>query len=93
MLPYEKRPWTTSALCRDYPTNLWFPTARTSYKDRRFALEICSNCPVKDPCLEYSLVWKIEYGIWGGLSYRDRALVRKKRNKSKRLSVVPESCA
>lgn len=36
------------------------------------ALLLCAICPVRDDCLDYSLVNHIEYGIWGGLNYRKR---------------------
>lgn len=43
------------------------------------ARNICRNCPLRLPCLEYALENKFNYGIWGGLSYRERLEFQKVR--------------
>jgi hypothetical protein len=36
------------------------------------ARQVCARCPVRRPCLEYALSNRIAYGIWGGLTERER---------------------
>lgn len=36
------------------------------------ARAICKDCPVRIACLQFALDNKFNYGIWGGLSYRER---------------------
>ena len=37
--------------------------------------ESCATCPVLLPCRAYTIVRREVYGVWGGLSERDRARV------------------
>jgi WhiB family redox-sensing transcriptional regulator len=43
------------------------------------ARRICASCPVKDPCLEHALSNRIDHGVWGGTSERERRRILKKR--------------
>jgi len=36
------------------------------------AVETCVGCPVRQQCLDYALARDERFGIWGGLSYRQR---------------------
>lgn len=36
------------------------------------ARKVCKRCPVTSDCLEYALAEQITYGMWGGLSPRQR---------------------
>ena len=36
------------------------------------ARQVCARCPVRQACLEYALSNRITYGIWGGLTERER---------------------
>jgi WhiB family redox-sensing transcriptional regulator len=51
------------------------------------ARQICATCPTKEPCLEYALANRIEHGVWGGCSERERRCILKRR----RLAVLSES--
>ena len=54
----------------DHEPELWFsegPTTRT-----RTALALCEDCPVRRLCLAYALVFREEFGVWGGLAVDDR---------------------
>ena len=42
------------------------------YEVQKIAKSICATCPVKGKCLRYAVDNKIDYGIWGGMSARDR---------------------
>lgn len=43
------------------------------------AKNICSRCPVRNLCLDYALEFKIEHGIWGGYTERERRNIAAKR--------------
>jgi WhiB family redox-sensing transcriptional regulator len=44
------------------------------------AREACGRCPVREECLEFGL--NEFYGIWGGLTFRDRQRLRKARRRA-----------
>jgi WhiB family redox-sensing transcriptional regulator len=43
------------------------------------ARAICKGCPVTSQCLEYALEERIEHGVWGGCSERERRRILKRR--------------
>ena len=43
------------------------------------ARKICRDCPVKGTCLEYALEQRIDHGVWGGCSERERRRILKRR--------------
>ena len=43
------------------------------------AKRICETCSERTPCLEYALVHRIDHGVWGGTSERQRRRILKKR--------------
>jgi hypothetical protein len=44
----------------------------------REAKKICTGCEVKAQCLEYALANDERFGIWGGLSERERRRLRRR---------------
>jgi WhiB family redox-sensing transcriptional regulator len=46
------------------------------------AKRICATCPVKEPCLEYALEYRIDHGVWGGTTERQRRRILRKRGHS-----------
>lgn len=65
----EEQPWEAGALCAQTDPNAFFPEKGFSSKE---AKAICGACPVQEECLAYALENKIRFGIWGGLSERER---------------------
>jgi WhiB family redox-sensing transcriptional regulator len=71
--------WRAHAACRSVDSELFFsaegegPRAR-SRRERR-AKRVCAACPVAVPCRTYALAHREPYGVWGGLSERDRAAI------------------
>jgi WhiB family transcriptional regulator, redox-sensing transcriptional regulator len=61
--------WMALAKCRDMDPSLFFPSDAGG---ERTAQRICAVCPVKIPCLEYSLDNRMDDGVWGGRSERER---------------------
>jgi hypothetical protein len=48
-------------------------------EDYRQARKICFQCPYREPCAEYALHNRVK-GVWGGLSDKERDIIRKLRN-------------
>lgn len=68
--------WMSAGNCRNYPPAVFFPSDGVGV-DR--ARKICADCPVVDQCLEYALEQRIEHGVWGGCSERERRRILKRR--------------
>ncbi|HEY9249373.1 MAG TPA: WhiB family transcriptional regulator [Rariglobus sp.] len=64
----------TGALCAQTDGNLWFPDFG---EPTRTARAICERCPLQDACLDYALTRGERFGVWGGVSERDRRKLRK----------------
>jgi WhiB family redox-sensing transcriptional regulator len=74
MIPAESRlpaPWLPNARCRNPDVNpAWWYPERGKAADR--AKRICRSCPEIAACLNFALVHHEPFGIWGGVSARDR---------------------
>ena len=68
--------WMAAGNCRNYPPAVFFPSDGVGV-DR--ARKICADCPVAEQCLEYALEQRIEHGVWGGCSERERRRILKRR--------------
>ncbi len=68
--------WMSGGNCRNYPPAVFFPSDGVGV-DR--ARKICADCPVVEQCLEYALEQRIEHGVWGGCSERERRRILKRR--------------
>ena len=66
--------WQTDALCAQTDPEAFFPEKGGSTRD---AKRICTTCEVKAQCLEYALQNDERFGIWGGLSERERRRLRR----------------
>jgi len=72
----SETPWQASANCLGVDPDLFFPERGGSTRE---AKEVCAGCVVRDECLDYALSTGEKFGIWGGLSERERRLVRRRR--------------
>ncbi|MGW7264442.1 WhiB family transcriptional regulator [Streptomyces sp. NPDC054842] len=43
------------------------------------AKALCTGCPVRTECLAHALDGRIEYGIWGGMTERERRSLLRRR--------------
>jgi WhiB family transcriptional regulator, redox-sensing transcriptional regulator len=67
--------WQSDSLCAQTDPEAFFPEKGGSTRD---AKKICSSCEVRAQCLEYALRNDERFGIWGGLSERERRKLRKR---------------
>jgi WhiB family redox-sensing transcriptional regulator len=68
--------WMRAGECRNYPAAAFFPSDGVGVDAAR---KICDTCKVKAECLEYALVARIDHGVWGGCSERERRRILKRR--------------
>jgi WhiB family redox-sensing transcriptional regulator len=66
--------WQLRAACRGSDTDLFFPERGESSKE---AKAVCAICPVRQQCLDFAISEVEHYGIWGGLSERERRELRR----------------
>ena len=66
--------WQDRALCSQTDPEAFFPEKGGSTRE---AKRICVGCQVRAECLEYALVNDERFGIWGGLSERERQRLRR----------------
>ncbi len=67
--------WQSDSLCAQTDPEAFFPEKGGSTRD---AKKICGSCEVRTHCLEYALENDERFGIWGGLSERERRKLRKR---------------
>lgn len=61
--------WVQFGLCAQTDPGAFFPEKGES---TGLAKRVCAGCPVRSECLEYALVRRERFGVWGGLSERER---------------------
>ncbi|MDQ6659262.1 MAG: WhiB family transcriptional regulator [Actinomycetota bacterium] len=80
--------WTTRAVCANQEPDLLFVTGAA----QRDAAKMCHGCPVKLQCLADALDNRVEFGVWGGLTERQRrAILRKSPQVTSWLDALTES--
>ena len=67
--------WQTDALCAQTDPEAFFPEKGGSTRD---AKRVCEACPVSGQCLDYAMANDEKFGIWGGLSERERRRLRRR---------------
>ncbi|TDO18159.1 transcription factor WhiB [Mycobacterium sp. BK086] len=70
-----EEPWVRDALCSETDPEAFFPIPGGSTRE---AKRICLRCVVRDDCLEYALAHDERFGVWGGMSERERRRMKRK---------------
>ena len=68
--------WTEEANCKGADADIFFPERGAS---TRKAKSICRACSVQEDCLEFAIENSEKFGIWGGLSERERRRIKRQR--------------
>lgn len=69
------------ALCNQSDPETFFTDGEAAtQKKAKAAAAICKKCPIESECLEYALEHEIHWGVWGGLTARQRRALLKKGN-------------
>ena len=66
--------WVREGACQGADLSLFFPNAGTRPLE---ALSICARCPVRVQCAEYAMETHQHWGVWGGLTERQRFTVKR----------------
>jgi WhiB family redox-sensing transcriptional regulator len=74
-LDVEEQSWHERALCAETDPEAFFPEKGGSTRE---AKKICTGCEVRAECLEFALANDERFGIWGGLSERERRRLRRR---------------
>lgn len=73
-LVHSDQKWTEDAICAQIDPDLFFPEKGASIQQ---AKRVCDSCPVRQQCLDAALRNNERFGIWGGLSERERREYRR----------------
>lgn len=84
------RSWQSRANCMGVDPDLFFPERGASTKE---AKEVCRGCVVREECLEYALANGEKFGIWGGMSERERRRIRRQRAQERRAAAAEAAAA
>ena len=72
-VPDARTAWVSKALCRSTDPDELFVSGKAQTK----AVVICRHCPVVAECLAEALDNQIEFGVWGGMTERQRRALLK----------------
>lgn len=75
MVTEDEQEWQERALCAQTDPEAFFPEKGGSTRE---AKQICNSCDVRSECLEYALGHDERFGIWGGLSERERRRLKRR---------------
>lgn len=67
--------WQERALCAQTDPEAFFPEKGGSTRE---AKRVCTGCDVRSECLDYALENDERFGIWGGLSERERRKLKRR---------------
>ena len=67
--------WQERALCAQTDPEAFFPEKGGSTRE---AKKVCASCEVRSECLDYALENDERFGIWGGLSERERRKLKRR---------------
>ncbi len=74
LLVGDESDWHERALCAQTDPEAFFPEKGGSTRE---AKKICTGCEVRSECLSYALANDERFGIWGGLSERERRRLKR----------------
>ncbi len=66
--------WRERAACKDVDVDVFFPLRGQSCEP---ALVYCRQCEVRAECLDFALTFKERFGVWGGMSEKQRRIIRR----------------
>jgi WhiB family redox-sensing transcriptional regulator len=82
--------WMARGRCRDVPPEMMFPHDGAGVS---LAKRLCTGCPVRARCLEYALACRIDEGVWGGASQRERRRILQQRRRRPAMTSFAEDPA
>lgn len=80
----QDQSWQARGLCRGVEPDAFFPPSGVNVPPEVRAL--CGRCPVLTQCREWAIARPECTGVWGGLTDRQRKLIRRERRKREPIS-------
>lgn len=77
-LEVAAQPWRAQAACRGLDPEFFY-AGRGEFEEWAEAKAVCRLCPVRLECLEHALDACERFGVWGGLSHKERRLLKRSR--------------
>lgn len=74
-LPLDMHEWAVRGSCRNTDPDALFVQGAAQNR----AKAVCLGCPVRTECLADALDHRIEFGVWGGMTERERRALLKRR--------------
>ncbi|MEV6841613.1 WhiB family transcriptional regulator [Streptomyces sp. NPDC051133] len=75
MIGDDQATWAAHAVCRTTDPDELFAEGAAQNQ----AKALCTGCPVRTECLAHALDHRIEHGVWGGMTERERRAVLRRR--------------
>lgn len=81
------QPDLPDALCREVDPEMFYPCSgegvRPSERSRcvKDAKAVCALCSCRAECLRFAMDTGEKYGVWGGLTYREREALRREQQR------------
>jgi len=72
---YPSSLWKLQGACLDGELEAMFVAGAAQHHAKR----VCQTCPVRRTCGEYALKHRIEHGVWGGMTERERRAILRRR--------------
>ena len=82
---HDELRWQEKGNCLGVDPDLFFPERGASTRE---AKSVCANCEVREDCLEFAITHGEKFGIWGGLSERERRRIRRQRALARRAAAA-----
>jgi WhiB family redox-sensing transcriptional regulator len=71
--------WRQQAACRGLDPEIFYPV---SDEEADVAKEVCSECAVRQTCLEHALGARERDGVWGGATEKERRRIIRQRRRT-----------
>ncbi|MGW2013328.1 WhiB family transcriptional regulator [Streptomyces sp. NPDC001927] len=75
--------WQENALCAQAGPEFFFPAPGSSTRE---AKQLCGACEGREACLQYALENDERFGVWGGLSEKERGRLKSTGGARRRLA-------
>ena len=72
-------PWTVDAACADADPSVFFPEHGRAATQ---AKAMCAGCAVRAECLDFALASHERFGIYGGLTEKERRVEARRRKQA-----------
>lgn len=73
--------WAERAACKGEPIHIFYPP---SGRRPTIALQVCQRCEVRQECLDYAIENHQHWGVWGGMTERQRFEEKRRRKRQSR---------